>query len=153
MAEPVVLPCLSLRQPWAWAMLEPNGPQKDVENRVWEIKYRGPLIIHAAKGCTRREYSDACEFIHQLMPHVGIPRLEAIQRGGIVGAFELFGPTLRPEAWPTTNDWHMAGQFGHRARNAVKLPFRGCRGSLGLFKVELTDSEAETLREAGLISA
>lgn len=37
--------CLSIRQPWAWAIF--HG--KDVENRTWTTKYRGELLIHAAK--------------------------------------------------------------------------------------------------------
>jgi len=37
---------LSVRQPWAWLLL--NG--KDIENRDWYTKYRGPLAIHASKG-------------------------------------------------------------------------------------------------------
>ena len=40
---PRTLPCLTICQPWAWAIF--NG--KDVENRPWESRYRGPLLIHA----------------------------------------------------------------------------------------------------------
>lgn len=36
-------PALTVRQPWAWAWL--HG--KPVENRGWEMKYRGPLWLHA----------------------------------------------------------------------------------------------------------
>lgn len=36
--------CLSVRQPWAaWILME----AKDVENRTWATRYRGPLLIHA----------------------------------------------------------------------------------------------------------
>jgi len=36
-------PALTIRQPWEWAV--EHG--KPVENRSWEIKYRGPLWLHA----------------------------------------------------------------------------------------------------------
>lgn len=37
---------LTVRQPWAWLLV--NG-HKDIENRSWPTKYRGPLLIHAAQ--------------------------------------------------------------------------------------------------------
>lgn len=35
---------LTLRQPWAWATIYGG---KDVENRRWTTRHRGPLLIHA----------------------------------------------------------------------------------------------------------
>ena len=46
------LPALSVRQPWAWLIV--NGV-KDIENRLWRTHHRGPSLIHAslsAGGCT-----------------------------------------------------------------------------------------------------
>lgn len=40
------IPALSLRQPWAWAILCAG---KDIENRTWSTNYRGRIRIHAAK--------------------------------------------------------------------------------------------------------
>jgi hypothetical protein len=37
---------LTIRQPWAWAVVYAG---KNVENRRWQTSYRGPLLIHAAK--------------------------------------------------------------------------------------------------------
>lgn len=48
---------LSIRQPWAWAILHTG---KSVENRDWYTEYRGRVLLHASKGCTRAEYGDAC---------------------------------------------------------------------------------------------
>ncbi len=39
------LPVLSIRQPYAWAVV--HGI-KDIENRSWRTHYRGPLLIHAS---------------------------------------------------------------------------------------------------------
>jgi hypothetical protein len=49
---------LSVRQPWAWAIIHGG---KDVENRVWETKHRGPLAIHAGKkfDFTREDWNNA----------------------------------------------------------------------------------------------
>jgi ASCH domain len=40
-------PVLTVRQPWAWAIIHGG---KDVENRSWRTKYRGPLLIHAGSA-------------------------------------------------------------------------------------------------------
>jgi len=37
---------LSIRQPWAALIV---SGAKDVENRTWPTRYRGPLLVHAAK--------------------------------------------------------------------------------------------------------
>ncbi|MEH2033227.1 MAG: ASCH domain-containing protein [Nostoc sp.] len=50
---------LSVRQPWAWAIIY---ALKDIENRGWPINYRGDILIHAAKTCTKKEYQSAREF-------------------------------------------------------------------------------------------
>jgi|ERR1700758_4475866 hypothetical protein len=36
-----------IRQPWAWLIV--NG-FKDIENRSWRTRYRGPLMIHPSGG-------------------------------------------------------------------------------------------------------
>jgi hypothetical protein len=38
--------CLTVRQPWAAAIM---AGRKPVENRTWRTHYRGPLLIHAGK--------------------------------------------------------------------------------------------------------
>lgn len=40
------IPALSLRQPFAWAILHAG---KTIENRTWATRYRGRIRIHAAK--------------------------------------------------------------------------------------------------------
>ncbi len=156
--------CLSLWQPWAWAMLASDGPHKNIENRTWLIKHRvdgvvrvfsGPLLIHASAGCgTRVNYAHAYSYIRGMGFQGPIPSPETVQRGGIVGAFEVHGYT-KPEDWKDTleggNGWHMYGQFGYHARNPVQLPFRPYKGKQGLFDVELTRDEEQTLRAAGLL--
>lgn len=43
------LRCLSVRQPWAWALVM---GAKDIENRSWTTDYRGPVVIHASSNKT-----------------------------------------------------------------------------------------------------
>ena len=72
---------LSIRQPWAWAIVQGG---KDVENRSYPNRYRGTVLIHASKGCTRAEYEEACESIAEIA-HLTPPPLTGIERGGIIG--------------------------------------------------------------------
>lgn len=56
---------LSVRQPWAWAIIYAG---KDIENRSWQavnhgLKIRGEICIHAAKGMTQAEYDSASDFM------------------------------------------------------------------------------------------
>lgn len=41
------LPCLTVRQPWSWAIIFGG---KDIENRTWRTRYRGEIAIHAARA-------------------------------------------------------------------------------------------------------
>jgi hypothetical protein len=36
---------LSIKHPWAWAIVHAG---KDIENRTWECRYRGEILIHAS---------------------------------------------------------------------------------------------------------
>jgi ASCH domain len=46
---------LTIRQPWAWAIIYGG---KDVENRSWLTKHRGPLLIHAGSAFDPRRVRD-----------------------------------------------------------------------------------------------
>ena len=66
---------LSVQQPWAWAILHAG---KNVENRTWPTKYRGPLLIHA--GVSKARLGDFGE---------GEPDRSLLAFGAIVGVVEL----------------------------------------------------------------
>jgi len=116
---------LSVRQPWAWLIV--NG-HKDVENRTWCTRFRGPVLIHAAKGMTRDEYDNAD--VAAAMNGVEIPPFAALERGGIVGVVEIVDCVSR-----SSSDWFY-GPFGFVLKNARWLLFRPCKGSLGFFHME-----------------
>lgn len=142
----MIVRALSIRQPWA-ALITSGA--KDIENRSWPTHFRGPLLIHASKGCTRAEYESALTFTESftdLAPAL-FPRFEQLARGGIVGAVRLTG-LAHPDA--SGGPWHVPGCWGFQLREQVPLPFRPLKGALGFFRVELTDAEADRLRAARL---
>lgn len=133
---------ISIRQPWAWLIVRPDlvgearkaaayeRELKDIENRTWPTRYRGPLLIHAAQGMTRGEYEDAQDPLWGAGgPTITLPERDRLPRGGIVGIAELVDcvPHARRDSW-----WH-SGPWGFRLTNVQPLPFHACRGALGLF--------------------
>lgn len=137
---------LSLREPWCWAILEAG---KTIENRKLRWKYRGPLLLHSASGCTLEEYRAAVNWMlaRRLIAHAGIvPHLTELPRGHIVGSCRFVG-MLEADGTPcdaetraalreTDRRWHMAGQHGYVVRDTKKLrtPIP-LSAHLGLFRV------------------
>lgn len=112
---------ISIRQPWAWAIIHAG---KDIENRDWPTRFRGPVCIHAAKGMTRAEYEDASHFIRGFC---SVPSPERLERGGIVGTAEIVGCVTQSES-----PWFF-GCYGFVLRNVVPVDFIPARGALGFF--------------------
>ena len=116
---------LSIRQPWAWLIV--NG-HKDIENRDWPTRMRGPILIHASKGMTRDEYATARSVAYS--EGVEIPAFEDLERGGIVGQAVISGCVTG-----SISPWFF-GKYGFVLADAQRLPFRPLRGQLGFFDVE-----------------
>lgn len=119
---------LSIRQPWAWAIINAG---KDIENRDWPTRFRGPVCIHAAKGMTQDEFADASTYILRVsatVPPVNPPR------GGIVGVAEIVDCVEESES-----PWFF-GRYGFVLRNVRAVPFIPVRGALGLFRWEPSDA-------------
>ena len=55
-------PVLSVRQPWAWALLHGG---KTIENRTWSTRYRGRIWIHACMRENRDEIEEAVRRVAQ----------------------------------------------------------------------------------------
>ena len=133
---------LSIRQPWAWAILHAS---KRIENRVWRCDYRGTLLIHAAKGCTRREYIQALAWMATRGVFVGsAPHLADMPRGALVGIADVCGCVdTSPSPW-------FIGPYGIELANVrafvEPIPYRG---QLGLFDVpdELVRKAIEEAQE------
>lgn len=115
---------LSIRQPWAWAIINAG---KDIENRDWSTKFRGPVCIQAAKGVTWAEWDDAVFFVEAEMGFVPPLRVD-IARGGIIGTAEIVDCV---EASPSP--WFF-GRYGFVLANPKPVEFIPCKGALGFFK-------------------
>lgn len=119
---------LSIRQPWAWLIV--NG-HKPVENREWSTSFRGPLVIHAGVTLTRRYYTEVLDSLRagQLPGAAELPAYDQLERGGIVGMAELVD-CVEQHGSP-----YFTGPFGFVLRHARPLPFLAWKGQLGYFDV------------------
>ncbi len=138
--------CLSLRQPWAWMVVHGG---KTIENRRWSPSHRGPFLVHAAKGMTRKEYDQACEFAADVNPSLVVAHFDTVVRGGIiekasivnvippcvrVGKHQAYASLFTEDA--CVHPWHMPEQFGFMLESIEALPFRPLVGHLGFFNVD-----------------
>lgn len=124
------LMAISIRQPWAWAIIHAG---KDIENRDWPTRFRGPVCIHAAKGMTRDEYEDCLAAVHHISrghpfpSGLTLPSFDALDRGGIVGTAEITGCVSDSDS-----PWFF-GKYGFVLRNVEPVSFIPVRGALGFF--------------------
>jgi len=131
---------LSIRQPWASLILKAG---KGIENRNWPTKFRGRMLVHAAKGMTRSEHEDAIAFAvaaiqadprnaettkRTTLRDLGFA-FDDLPRGGIVGSVEVVD-CVRASDSP----WFV-GEFGFVLRDPQPLPFMPWKGQLGFFDV------------------
>lgn len=134
----LVLPALSIRQPWAWLILNAG---KDIENRSWRTNFRGRFYIHASQGCTRDEWNEARICYENLMIDGAIntsagamPHRLDLDRGGIVGIAEIVDCVDHSDS-----PWFF-GSYGFVLANVKPLPFTPCKGRLGFFSLQNTES-------------
>jgi hypothetical protein len=73
-----MIPCLSIRQPYAWLIVRGIKP---VENRTWRTNFRGRVLIHAGVTYPKREYADDFD----CYAAQGYPATREEMIGGIVG--------------------------------------------------------------------
>lgn len=117
---------LSIRQPWVWAIF---NAQKDIENRDWPTRFRGPICIHAAKGMTGREVAEYEGLFG--FDLAGVPAdYSTLHRGGIVGTVEIVDCVR-----DSKSKWFF-GPWGFVLRNAQPVDFIPVKGALGFFKWE-----------------
>lgn len=119
---------LSIRQPWASAIA---WGWKDVENRTWPTKYRGPVLIHAGKAWKQAERDDVM-FVERTAGWAIDEDLIARRLGGIVARAEIVDCVTEMDS-----PWFF-GPYGFVLSNVEELPFQPCRGALGFFDPKIT---------------
>lgn len=102
------LPVLSIRQPWAWLIV--NG-YKDVENRTWPTHFRGKVLIHAGKKW------DEGIMPADIKAMYGIEVPRRLETGGIVGMAEITDCVNKSKS-----PWFF-GPYGFTLANAKPLHF------------------------------
>lgn len=118
---------LSIRQPWAWLIIHAG---KDVENRTWPTRIRGRIYIHAAKTLTQDDYIAALLLCSSIgVDTRGVPRMEQLDRGGLVGSVTLTGCVGH-----SASPW-FCGPYGFELRDPAPISFAPARGRLGFFSV------------------
>lgn len=108
---------ISIRQPWASLVV---AGVKDVENRTWSTRYRGPVLIHASQRADSIS-SDEIERRFGIYPPSTMPL------GGIVGIAEVVDCVK-----PCASKWYAPGHYAFVLANARSLPFVKWKGALSL---------------------
>ena len=110
---------LSVQQPWAWLVVHGH---KDIENRDWPTRVRGPVAIHAGKKIDH----DGVRFIAREYPDIALPT--HFETGGIVGVVTVTDCVRsHPSRW-------FQGAYGFVLAGQRAVPFVPCRGQLGFFR-------------------
>lgn len=121
---------LSIRQPWAWLIVHGG---KDVENRTWTTRFRGPLLIHAGSTMTKDDYRACCLFISDFRTPWRLPAFDVLQDqcGGVIGVVDVVDCVASsPSPW-------FCGPWGFVVRNPQPVRFVRCKGRLGFFNLPL----------------
>jgi hypothetical protein len=124
---------ISIRQPWAALIV---SGLKDVENRTWPTRYRGPILIHASQ----RPDDISREDIERRFG-VSSPLWQPL--GGVVGIADLVDCVRTHDS-----KWYAQGHYAFVLANARPLPFVRWKGALSL-----RSAPAELLKLCGLSSS
>lgn len=127
-----------VRQPWAWLIV---SGFKDIENRTWATRYRGPVLIQASAS---RPGRDRIEGALRLI------RERRIRKRGLIlpGEFELGGIVgiahIDDCVTASTSPW-FEGPIGWVLSGPRTVPFIPLKGRLGLF-----DAPRNVIKRLGL---
>lgn len=117
---------ITIRQPWAWAILEAG---KDCENRSRRMAAPGWYYVHTSATCTAKEFLEAWGFIVERVPSAPrIPNRDALPLGSILGIMQITGWT--PDSASPWFMGPMAAEIGKTFTLPSPIP---CKGSQGVF--------------------
>jgi hypothetical protein len=123
---------IAVIQPWAHLIV--HG-LKDIENRDWFTRYRGPVAIHASKRMPQDQWDGALDMLEEIDP---LDRTGTLNRrariyntmrlAGIVGVVDIVDcVTSDPSPW-------FVGAYGFKLANARPVPFIPVKGKQGFFR-------------------
>jgi hypothetical protein len=104
----VIMKVLSVKNPWAYLIIYGG---KDIENRTWETKCRGPLLIHASKTADLYAYRCISAIKNPLFHPMFLAekRVKEIHDsdGCILGSVELCACLQNSDSrWAEKGLWH-----------------------------------------------
>ena len=133
---------LSIRQPWAWAIMHAG---KDIENRDWNFvpRYRGPLLIHASSGMSKREYLDGRAFVSGRTA-AKMPVMADLPIAGIVGVVDLIDAFAVHREPYSSSPWFV-GPVGLVLANPRPCKLIRMPGQLSIFDTSIEMGNLEFL--------
>lgn len=132
---------LSIKQPWAWAILYGG---KDVENRTWSTKFRGRFLIHASKSFDQVGWQWIAENENRLGLRLPSRQSDFIT-GAIIGSVNLF------DCRQSDGSRWFQGPYGFLLRNPIGIPFIiPCKGRLKFFDFDLLTHEAPANKQSSI---
>lgn len=101
---------------------------KDIENRNWVTRFRGPFLIHASKRMGDMTLAEIIKYYRvEGIDEAAAQREIEAQRGGIVGTAVLMNCVVTsPSKW-------FCGPWGFAIDKARPVPFIPMRGRQGFF--------------------
>lgn len=121
---------LSIRQPWAWLIV--NG-YKDIENRTWRTNFRGRILIHTGKQFDYEGYGYVLAKIGRLSNV--FPSISSFPLGGIVGKTNII------ECVDKSDSVWFSGPYGFVLQDSMELPFMPCIGKLSFFNIKYEEPD------------
>jgi hypothetical protein len=137
---------LSVRQPWAWAIIHGG---KDIENRNYAplcmaARKAGRLAIHAALGMSPAEYDDAQRYMRERNIGAGLPPFDALVRGYIIGSVDVIGCITKSNR--DAHEWHRnpwyQGNYGIVLANPQPCKPIPVKGQLGIYRWQVNTDPA-----------
>ncbi|WP_370194420.1 MULTISPECIES: ASCH domain-containing protein [Aurantimonas] len=133
MADTLPTKAISIRHPWAWAIVHAG---KDIENRDWPTRFRGPVCIHASLYKPRQDdvddFNDTfCRAVpDEVERRLICPRFTealSLEKGGIIAVAEIIDCVDASDS-----PWFF-GRYGLVLRNVRRVPLIPVKGALGFF--------------------
>jgi hypothetical protein len=143
----ITLPVITIRQPWAWLILQQQdtAARKDIENRNWKLpaKYIGkPVLVHtSASNKLLMEESDAqlCArgFSESNLMMFPLDDIEGCGRSGHIVGCVVFSACTQNVGQPKPSPWcDSDSRFWWHVREAYPITPVPAKGKLSFWQFE-----------------